>query len=70
MDSNYLDRLARSDRFDSWQTEELLEALVVLDDAADEHPRTGEPPVLKIRLQIYRQRLLRELNQRAAHRET
>ncbi len=68
MDSKYLDRLARSARFDSWQTMELTEALAMLDDAAADRPQVGSrPQVVSIRLQIYRQRLLRELDERATH---
>lgn len=71
MDSSYLDRLARSARFDSWGTEELSEALAMLDDASNDGPRAGAGPrVINIRLQIYRQRLLRELKERAARQES
>jgi hypothetical protein len=64
----YLDRLAHSVHFDSWLTEELADALVSLDDEIDERrqPRQGGPRVLNIRLQVYRQRVQRELDQRAA----
>lgn len=68
MDSRYLDRLARSARFDTWRTEELTEALAMLDQvAADRTQAAGRPRVINIRLQVYRQRLLRELDERAAH---
>ncbi|MEV0790300.1 hypothetical protein [Kribbella sp. NPDC050459] len=68
MTSVYLDRLAHSTRFDAWRTEELTAALASLDAEIDERwsPRQGGPRVLNIRLQIYRQRLQRELDQRAA----
>lgn len=62
----YLDRLANSARLESWRTDELREALAALDDEMGERrqPRDGGPRVISIRLQIYRQRLQRELDQR------
>jgi hypothetical protein len=59
--SAYLDRLAHSAYFDSWRTEELNEALAAIDDALVERPGA-----LNLRFQIYRQRLQRELDHRAA----
>ncbi|MGZ0153572.1 hypothetical protein ACXJJ3_41345 [Kribbella sp. WER1] len=66
--SAYLDRLGRSATFDSWLTTELSEALASLDTELTERSRSpdGGPRVINIRLQIYRQRLQRELDQRAA----
>jgi hypothetical protein len=68
MTSGYLERLAHSARLDSWPTEELLAALASVDDeiGARCQPRGDGPRVLNIRLQIYRQRLQRELGQRTA----
>jgi hypothetical protein len=68
MTSVYLDRLAHSARFDSWRTEELAAALASVDEGIDEglSPSQSGPRVLNIRLQIYRQRLQRELDHRAA----
>jgi hypothetical protein len=71
MESEYLDRLARSARFDTWRTEELTEALAMLDQvAAGRAEATGRPRVINIRLQVYRQRLLRELNERSAQHKS
>lgn len=67
----YLDRLAHSVRFDSWRTEELVDALASLDAQISERwqSQEGGPRVLNIRLQVYRQRLERELDRRAAGRD-
>ena len=69
-DGAYLDRLAHSARLDSWLTEELAAALALVDDEIGERPEPpdGEPRVLNIRFQIYRQRLRRELDQRVTPR--
>jgi hypothetical protein len=66
MTSEYLDRLARSDPLDLWESGELAEALVEIDDlvAARRQP-VGEARVLSIRLAIYRRRLNTELSRRA-----
>ncbi len=67
MATRYLDRLASSAHLDSWRTDELSDALAVVDDALDGRPPPGEGPgVVNIRFQIYRQRLQRELDHRAA----
>ncbi|TCC07787.1 hypothetical protein [Kribbella soli] len=68
MVAGYLDRLARSAHFDSWRTDELSDALAAIDDALGDRspPPDGGPGVLNIRFQIYRQRLQRELDHRAA----
>jgi hypothetical protein len=68
MTSAYLERLEHSARLDSWPTEELVAALASLDDEIGVRCRSrGDGPrVLNIRLQIYRQRLQRELGQRTA----
>ncbi|TDO48319.1 hypothetical protein EV651_12385 [Kribbella sp. VKM Ac-2571] len=68
MITGYLDRLAHSSHFDSWQTEELKDALVTVDDAILDSARpTGHGPgAVSIRFEIYRQRLQRELDHRAA----
>lgn len=68
MVTRYLDRLARSTHFDSWRTDELSDALTAIDDAlVDSRPPPGRgPAVLNLRFQIYRQRLQRELDHRAA----
>ena len=68
MTAAYLDRLAHSARLDSWRTEELASALASVDDEIGERRESqGDGPrVLNIRLQIYRQRLQRELDQRSA----
>lgn len=68
MTAAYLDRLAHSARFDSWRTEELADALASLDVEIGERWESpdGGPRVLNIRLQVYRQRLQRELDRRAA----
>ncbi|MEU8226130.1 hypothetical protein [Kribbella sp. NPDC048915] len=68
MRSTDLRRLAHETRFDAWRTDELRAALASVDDELglprqrpDDRPRT-----LNIRLQIYRQRMQRELTRRAA----
>ncbi|TCC21609.1 hypothetical protein [Kribbella sindirgiensis] len=68
MEIGYLERLAGSERLDTWRTEELTGALATLDDAIGERrqPADGGPRVLSIRLQIYRQRVQRELRERGA----
>jgi hypothetical protein len=68
MTSVYLGRLAHTTRFDSWRTEELAAALASLEDEIGERWERpeGGPRVLNIRLQVYRQRLQRELDRRAA----
>lgn len=65
--SDYLDRLGRSERLDSWQFDELTAALAVIDaaNAASRRP-VGEPQVIDIRLMIYRRRVQYELERRAA----
>lgn len=70
MESSYLDRLGYSERLDVWRAEELTAALGVIDTIAGQSRRpAGEAAVLDIRLQIYRHRLRRELDQRAADHE-
>ncbi|TCO18122.1 hypothetical protein EV652_116150 [Kribbella steppae] len=65
--SEYLDRLARSERLESWQQDELTAALTVVDALNAERRRpAGEPQVIDIRLMIYRRRLQYELAQRYA----
>ena len=65
--SEYLDRLARSERLESWQQDELTAALTVVDALNAERRRpVGEPQVIDIRLMIYRRRLQYELAQRYA----
>ncbi|HEY9337428.1 MAG TPA: hypothetical protein VIQ79_23510 [Kribbella sp.] len=68
MTSAYMDRLAHSARFDSWRTDELADALASLDAEVGERCEQpqGGPRTLNIRLQIYRQRLQRELDHRTA----
>ena len=68
MITRYLERLARSSHFDSWQTEELRDALVTLDDAILEsrQPPGHGPGAVNLRFQIYRERVHRELDHRAA----
>jgi hypothetical protein len=64
--SEYLDRLARSERLESWLHDELTDALTVVDALNAESRRpAGEPQVIDIRLMIYRRRLLYELAQRS-----
>ncbi len=68
---SYLDRLARSEPLSAWQLAELVAALRVLDTIArNQRQPAGEARVIDIRLQIYRQRLRRELVRRAAEEET
>jgi len=67
---SYLDRLARSEQLSSWQLSELAAALAMLEALANNQRRpAGEARVIDIRLQIYRQRLRRELARRAAGQE-
>jgi hypothetical protein len=68
MVARYLDRLAHASHFDSWRTEELRDALATVDDAIVEsrQPPDHGPGTVSIRFQIYRQRLRRELDRRAA----
>jgi hypothetical protein len=69
-ESSYLDRLARSERLGSWPLADLAAALGMLDTLARNHRQAaGEARVIDIRLQIYRQRLRRELVRRAAGQE-
>lgn len=68
MVTRYLDRLARSAHFDSWRTDELRDALTAIDDGLVDRrlPPGGGVGSPNIRFQIYRQRLQRELDHRAA----
>jgi hypothetical protein len=65
MTSEYLERLARSDPLDVWESGELLVALGEVDAlvAAREEP-PDEARVISIRLAIYRRRLHAELSRR------
>ncbi|MEU4292435.1 hypothetical protein AB0E63_29770 [Kribbella sp. NPDC026596] len=67
MDSQFLDRLATSERLESWQPGDLAAALEVVErlDAARQGP-DGSLRALDIRLAICRQRLQFELDRRAA----
>jgi hypothetical protein len=65
--SEYLDRLARSERLETWQHDELTAALAVIDAVNAESRRPpGEPQVIDIRLMIYRRRVQYELERRVA----
>jgi hypothetical protein len=64
--SPYLDRLARSERLDSWRPDELTAALAMIDELdAERRQPARDPRVIDIRLMIYRRRLRYELNQRS-----
>jgi len=64
----YMDRLAQSERLESWQPEDLTAALAVVDDLDAARRRAdGGAHVLDIRLAIYRRRLQYELHQREDH---
>jgi hypothetical protein len=66
-ESPFLDRLARSERLESWPSDELTAALAVIDDLyAERRPPHGEAQVIDIRLMVYRRRLRYELDQRSA----
>ena len=66
MTSQYLERLARSDRLDAWKPGELTEALAAVENLVTlSRQPPGEPRVLNLRLAIYRRRLRYELDQRA-----
>lgn len=68
MTAAFLERLAHSAHLDSWRTEELAAALVCVDEEMGEcrHRQGDGPGTMNIRLQIYRQRLRRELDHRSA----
>lgn len=68
MTSQYLERLARSDRLDAWKPGELTEALAAVENLVTlSRQPAGEPRVLNLRLAIYRRRLRYELDRRADH---
>ena len=65
--SEYLNRLAGSERLESWPHDELTAALAVIDAVKAESRRpVGEPQVIDIRLMIYRRRVQYELARRAS----
>jgi hypothetical protein len=66
MTSEYLERSARSDPLDAWDSGDLIAAEVDGLVAARSEP-LGEARVLSIRLAIYRRRLHTELNRRIDH---
>ncbi|MGW7684033.1 hypothetical protein ACWGID_25050 [Kribbella sp. NPDC054772] len=68
--TQYLDRLARAQRLDNWATEDLVGALATIEEIVDKRwqQREGRARVLNIRLQVYRFRVQRELDQRGKHR--
>jgi hypothetical protein len=72
MSSAELRRLAQSSRFDLWRTDELKSALVSVENELRRRRAAaeGRPRAISIRLQIYRQRLQRELDRRSAGEAT
>ena len=67
MDSQFLDRVASSERLETWQAEDLAAALAVVErlDVARRGP-DGSRRALDIRLAICQRRLQFELDRRAA----